>query len=203
MTIVQIATQIATRRAAEDARLPGSNAPAAVNKWTVFRTLTAIRERLGVSDRALSVLNALLSFHPGKALSLPKPANAPARADAEEDAGALPCDLIVFPSNKALSARAHGMSDRTLLRHLTDLVATGLIIRRDSPNGKRYARKDASGQDRFSHAYGFDLTPLVARVAEFESLAEELRALARQRALAQGAHLAHAPGCQQAHRPGA
>jgi transposase InsO family protein len=38
-----------------------------------------------------------------------------------------------------------GMADRTLLRHLTDLAAAGLIIRRDSPNGKRHARKDTSG----------------------------------------------------------
>ncbi len=31
-----------------------------------------------------------------------------------------------------------------------------MILRRDSPNGKRYARKGASGEDRFSDAFGFD-----------------------------------------------
>ncbi len=180
-TLGQIAVQLEVQRAIDEGVLSGSNAPVAVNKWTLFRTLTAIRERLGISDRSLSVLNALLSFHPETALTLPKPR--PAAADADDDASALPCDLVVFPSNKALAARAHGMADRTLLRHLTDLVAAGLIIRRDSPNGKRYARKDASGQDRFSNAFGFDLTPLVARATEFESISEELKALARQRHL--------------------
>ncbi len=180
-TLGQIAAQLQVMRAIDEAALPGSNAPAAINKWLLFRTLTQIRERLGVSDRSLSVLNALLSFHPETALTLPK-ARA-GGAGVSDDAGDMACDLVVFPSNKALGQRAHGMAERTLLRHLTDLVAAGLIIRRDSPNGKRYARKDASGQDRFSHAFGFDLTPLVARAAEFESLAEEVKVLARQRRL--------------------
>ena len=180
-TLGQIATQLQVRRAIDEAAFPGSNAPAAINKWALYRTLTQIRERLGVSDRSLSVLNALLSFHPETALTLPKTR---AGADgASDDIGELACDLVVFPSNKALCQRAHGMADRTLLRHLTDLVAAGLIIRRDSPNGKRYARKDPSGQDRFSHAFGFDLTPLVARAGEFERLAEEVKAVARQRHL--------------------
>ncbi len=72
-TLGQIAAQVATRAAVERAAAPGSNAPAAVNKWQLFRTLTEIRERLGVSDRSLAVLNALLSFHPETALVLPKP----------------------------------------------------------------------------------------------------------------------------------
>ena len=81
-------------------------------------------------------------------------------------------DLVVFPSNKALCLRAHGMVEATLRRHLSALVDAGLIIRRDSPNGKRYARKDTSGQNRFSDAFGFDLLPLVVRATEFEALAE-------------------------------
>ena len=54
------------------------------------------------------------------------------------------------------------------------------MIRRDSPNGKRYARKGQGGA--IETAFGFDLTPLVARAAEFERLAEE--AQAERRALA-------------------
>jgi replication initiation protein RepC len=54
-----------------------------------------------------------------------------------------------------------------------------VIIRRDSPNGKRYARKGRGGA--IDQAFGFDLSPLVARAAEFEALAEEARA--EQRAL--------------------
>ena len=89
------------------------------------------------------------------------------------------CDLVVFPSNRSLCLRAHGMAEATLRRHLAALVEAGLIIRRDSPNGKRYARKDATGRERFSDAFGFDLTPLVTRAGEFEGLAEELRRQAR------------------------
>ena len=33
-------------------------------KWKVFRDISAARAALGVPDRALIVLNALLSFHP-------------------------------------------------------------------------------------------------------------------------------------------
>ncbi|MDE8347513.1 MAG: plasmid replication protein RepC, partial [Acidocella sp.] len=98
----------------------------------------------------------------------------------EDDAGqgddtSPSCDLIVFPSNRALSLRAHGMAEKTLRRHLGALVDAGLIFRRDSPNGKRYARKDEAGKARFSDAFGFDLTPLVTRAGEFDMLAERLR----------------------------
>ena len=37
-------------------------------------------------------------------------------------------------------ARANGMPPTTLRRHLAVLVDCGLIVRRDSPNGKRFAR---------------------------------------------------------------
>lgn len=184
-TLGQIAAQLQVKRAVDDAGKPGSNAPAAVNKWQVCRTLTEIREHLGVTDRSLSVLNALLSFHPETALSLPKLRKAASDTPSGEGGeGAHPsCDLIVFPSNRQLGQRAHGMAPATLWRHLTALVQAGLIIRRDSPNGKRYARKDASGQERFSDAFGFDLTPLVARAPEFEALAEEERAQQKKRYL--------------------
>lgn len=199
VTLGQIAAQLQVRHAAQDAAKPGSNVPAAVNKWQVFRTLTEVRERLGVSDRALSVLNALLSFHPETALTLPKPQVASAHPDDvtlsdgdRQTAESTPqtmqgsdtsCDLVVFPSNRQLTQRAHGMATATLGRHLAALVEAGLIIRRDSPNGKRYARKDLSGRERFSDAFGFELTPLVARAAEFEAIAEELRRLNKARQL--------------------
>src|SRR5271168_1450996 len=127
---------------------------AAVHKWKVFRSVCAARARVGVSERALAVLDALLSFHPETTLS----------GDA----------LIVFPSNEQLALRAHGMAPTTLRRHLSALVDRGLLIRRDSPNGKRFARRGQSGT--IEMAFGFDLSPLVARAEEFEALAEELRA---------------------------
>jgi replication initiation protein RepC len=128
-----------------------------VHKWKVFRAICTAKARIGVSERALAVLDALLSFHPETALT----------GDA----------LIVFPSNQQLSLRAHGMAPATLRRHLASLVDAGLIVRRDSPNGKRYARKDREGEVEI--AFGFDLSPLVVRSEEFEALAEEVRAEAR------------------------
>lgn len=89
--------------------------------------------------------------------------------------------IIVFPSNKELSIRAHGMAPATLRRHIAVLVEAGLIIRRDSPNGKRFARRGQGGE--IADAFGFDLTPLVARAIEIENLAEEIRAENRAMAL--------------------
>ena len=126
----------------------------AVHKWLVFRAICAGKSRVGVSERALAVLDALLSFHPETTLSGE--------------------GLIVFPSNQQLALRAHGMAPATLRRHLAALVDCGLILRRDSPNGKRFARKGQGGA--IEMAFGFDLSPLVARAEEFEAWAEEVRA---------------------------
>jgi replication initiation protein RepC len=125
-----------------------------VHKWQVFRAICAAKARVGVSERALAVLDALLSFHPETTLSGE--------------------GLVVFPSNQQLALRAHGMAPATLRRHLAALVDAGLIIRRDSPNGKRFARKGQGGSVEM--AFGFDLGPLVARAEEFEVWAEEVRA---------------------------
>ena len=140
-----------------------------VHKWRLFRALTEAKTPLGVTDRALSVLHALLSFHQETALTLTS-----ADQGAETQAGETSAGIVVFPSNRELSIRAHGMAPATLRRHLACLVEAGLIIRRDSPNGKRFARRGQGGE--IESAFGFDLTPLVARAAEIENLAEEVRA---------------------------
>ncbi|TGR72797.1 replication initiation protein RepC, partial [Mesorhizobium sp. M1C.F.Ca.ET.193.01.1.1] len=79
-------------------------------------------------------------------------------------------NLVVFPSNEQLIRRANGMPATTLRRHIAVLVDCGLIIRRDSPNGKRFARKGQSGA--IEQAYGFDLSPILTRAEEFRELAE-------------------------------
>lgn len=66
------------------------------------------------------------------------------------------------------------MAPATLRRQLAALVDSGLIVRRDSPNGKRYARKSKDGDVEL--AFGFDLSPLVARGEQLEGWAEEVRA---------------------------
>ncbi len=75
------------------------------------------------------------------------------------------------------------MAPATLRRHLAALVDAGLIIRRDSPNGKRFARRGQGGA-RSRNAFRFRyLTPLVARAADIETLAQEVRAENRAIAL--------------------
>jgi replication initiation protein RepC len=74
------------------------------------------------------------------------------------------------------------MPASTLRRHLAVLVDAGLIARRDSPNGKRYARKNRAGAIEL--AFGFDLSPLVVRSDEIENLAKEVEAEARALKLA-------------------
>lgn len=132
------------------------------DKWRVFRDVSAARELLGVHSNSLAVLDALLSFYPDNEL----------RQDAQ---------LIVFPSNVQLALRAHGMAGATLRRHLAILVEAGLIFRKDSANGKRYARKGGDG--RIESAFGFDLSPLLSRSEELALLAQEVfaaRAALRQ-----------------------
>jgi replication initiation protein RepC len=123
-----------------------------IDKWKLYRALCEARTRLGVTDRALALLNALLTFYPKGELS------------AEHG-------LVVFPSNAQLSARAHGMAEQTIRRHLAVLVEAGLICRKDSANGKRYARRD--GEGAIDEAFGFSLAPLLARADEIEMLAAD------------------------------
>jgi len=126
-----------------------------IEKWKVFRDISEARQLLGLHDRALAVLDALLTFYPSNELA----------------AGA---KLVVFPSNAQLSVRAHGITGTTLRRHLAALVEAGLIHRRDSPNGKRYAHRGHGGQ--IEEAFGFDLEPLMLRAAELAGLAQQVAA---------------------------
>jgi len=84
----------------------------------------------------------------------------------------------VFPSNAELSLRSRGMADATLRRHLAALVEAGLILRRDSPNGKRYVRRNAHGE--IESAFGFDLSPLALAALHIHAVAEEVSALSRR-----------------------
>jgi len=122
--------------------------------WEVLRELAAARVAFGLSDRDLTVLQALVSFHQATIL------------------GGNDSELIVHPSNKAICERLNGMPCSTMRRHLSNLVQTGFVVRRDSPNGKRYARR--YGDEKV--AFGFDLSPLVLRFQEVCEAAEAVRA---------------------------
>ncbi len=80
---------------------------------------------------------------------------------------------IVWPS-ALLQQEALGLSESQAKRLNRCLIEAGLVTMKDSPNGKRYGRRDAKG--RIVEAYGFDLAPIAARHAEFVQLAEEGRA---------------------------
>lgn len=124
------------------------------NKWEVLRELGVARRVYDLSDRDITVLQALLSFHPDVTLG---------------EGGEVP---VVFPSNRAICERLGGMPCSTMRRHLSHLIAAGLILRRDSPNGKRYARTRGGTRE----AFGFDLSPLVLRLGEICDHAETARA---------------------------
>lgn len=144
MTLALVKRQVATN---------DIKAGKTVEKWKVFRDASEAREELGLQSNSLAVLDALLSFYPENEL----------RQDAQ---------LVVFPSNAQLILRAHGMAGATLRRHLALLVDAGLIVRKDSANGKRYARKNGAGD--IEHAFGFDLSPLLARSEELAVIAQKV-----------------------------
>ncbi|MGG7539350.1 plasmid replication protein RepC [Rhizobium sp. 12,4] len=146
MTLALVKRQFATAEIE-----PGKTA----DKWRVFRDASEARALLGIQDRGLAVLDALLTFYP--------------EAELSQDRA-----MIVFPSNAQLSVRAHGIAGATLRRQLASLVDAGLIVRKDSANGKRYARKDRAGE--IEEAYGFDLSPLLARADELAQLAQQVAA---------------------------
>ncbi|TNC59434.1 plasmid replication protein RepC [Rubellimicrobium roseum] len=145
--------QVTLSQIAAASQVPAPALPC--DKWHLLDRLRAARARFGLTDRALTVLQALLSFLPGRELRDGEP-------------------LVVFPSNARLSERTRGMPESTLRRHLAALLRAGLLLRRDSPNGKRYVRRDGEGQ--VVAAYGFDLRPLLLRAADLEALARAAEA---------------------------
>ena len=131
-----------------EASVPGKP----INKWELLRELSKAQAAFGVTERDLTVMQGLLSFFPDDALG----GNA---------------EMVVFPSNKAICERLNGMPCSTMRRHLARLVEAGLLMRRDSPNGKRYVRKH--GEERV--AFGFDLSPLYCRTEQITRAAEAVR----------------------------
>ncbi len=131
-----------------------------VNRWMIYKQLCVAKSQFGLNDRCLAVLSSLLSFLP-------------------EDEISSKNGIVVFPSNRQLSLRAHGMPESTLRRHLVSLVEAGIIARKDSPTRKRYAHKDREGGVEL--AFGFSLAPMLDRASEIAEVAEKL--LADQKAL--------------------
>jgi replication initiation protein RepC len=87
-----------------------------------------------------------------------------------EEGGGRP---VVWPS-ASMQQEALGLSPTQVKEINRRLIELGLVTMKDSPNGKRYGKRDPNG--RIIEAYGFDLAPVAARHAEFRRLAEEGRA---------------------------
>lgn len=115
----------------------------------VVATLRNAAPRLGLSASVISTLDAMLSCL------------APKRNH-----------HTVFASNSTLTFRRNGISDRTIRRHAATLQEIGLLIRRDSPNRKRFT-KHSSHEDKVLR-FGFDLSPLFAHLHEIASIAAEV-----------------------------
>jgi replication initiation protein RepC len=122
------------------------------NKWQLLRTIEDIREPLGLKGTSISLLRAMISF-----LRVDQ-------VDATRDDG-----HICFASNASLAKRAH-VSIQTVERHIAKLVALGLLTRRSSGNGKRWARRDRQG--KIVLATGLSLLPLAERHPEFVQMSQ-------------------------------
>lgn len=80
---------------------------------------------------------------------------------------------IVWPS-AAMQQEALSLSPTQVKETNRALIEFGLVTMKDSPNGKRYGRRDPTG--RIVEAYGFDLSPIAMRHDEFVRSSEEARA---------------------------
>lgn len=124
-----------------------------VNRWVIYKQLCLAKSEFELNDRCLAVLSSLLSFLP--------------EDDLNDKNG-----LVVFPSNRQLSLRAHGMPESTLRRHLASLIEAKIIARKDSPTRKRYAHKDKEGNVEL--AFGFSFAPLLDRASEIAAIADKV-----------------------------
>ena len=115
----------------------------------VVATLRNAAPRLGLSASVISTLDAMLSCL------------APKRNH-----------HTVFASNATLTFRRNGISDRTIRRHAAALQEIGLIIRRDSPNRKRFTKHNSLEGKVLR--FGFDLSPLFSRLHEIAAMAAEV-----------------------------
>jgi replication initiation protein RepC len=79
---------------------------------------------------------------------------------------------IVWPSAR-LQQEELGLSETQIKTLNRNLIQAGLIAMKDSPNGKRYGTRDSA--ENIVEAYGFDLSPIAVRYAEFVRLGQEAR----------------------------
>ena len=121
----------------------------------LLAALKAAAPRLGISPRLVHAVDWLFRF------TQPQ----------DWEAGSRP---VVWPS-ASMQQEALGLSPTQAKRLNRSLIELGLVTMKDSPNGKRYGKRHPQ-TGRLIEAYGFDLSPVAMRHAEFRRLAEEGRA---------------------------
>ncbi|MBY5700704.1 plasmid replication protein RepC [Rhizobium leguminosarum] len=105
--------------------------------------------------------------------------------------------ILVWPSNEFLMERT-GLSERAVRYALATLTKEGLIVAKDSANGKRFAQRSAQGQ--IIRAYGFDLSPLPEKLPELNERLAAIQERERERALAFDELTIHRRSAQEALR---
>ncbi|MFN3847209.1 MAG: plasmid replication protein RepC [Paracoccaceae bacterium] len=123
------------------------------DRFTLMETIRRAAPALRLGPSVVATLDALLSCLPPKR---------------NHD--------LVFASNATIVMRRNGITDRTLRRHLAELVAAGLLVRIDSPNGKRYSKCDPAMQTVLR--FGLDLSPLFSAYQHLCNVAQQQRAAA-------------------------
>jgi replication initiation protein RepC len=118
------------------------------DRFALIETLSQAASLLGIGPSVVATVDALLSCLPPKR---------------NHD--------MVYASNATLVLKRKGISDRTLRRHLAQLVDLELVMRVDSPNGKRYSKRDPSMGTAIR--FGLSIAPLFAAYDRLVALAQK------------------------------
>ena len=135
--------------------------PEGVSKGQALAAFKQAAQPLGISPRLRDAIDVLFAFS----------------APQDWQPGARP---IVWPSNRKLETTL-GLARRQVQNVLNALIRANLITPVDSPTGRRWGHRDAK-TGKIVEAYGFDLSPIGLRHAEFVAVAERAAAEERERA---------------------
>lgn len=134
-----------------------------VKRWDLLSLVRNLRQELGLSRGDIEAFQVLLSFLPCK--------DGRTGNDRPVDANML---LVVYAGNQAILGRTNGMSERALRSHIRSLVRAGLVVRKESSNGKRFPlRRNSEVVD----AFGLDLTPAFLSYGRLAEIDREMRTM--------------------------
>ena len=135
--------------------------PEGVSKGQALAAFKQAARSLSISPRLRDAIDVLFAFS----------------APQDWQPGARP---IVWPSNRKLETTL-GLGRRQVQNVLNALIRANLITPVDSPTGRRWGHRDTK-TGKIVEAYGFDLSPIALRHAEFVAAAARAAAEERERA---------------------